>query len=306
MFSGQSSSQFEGKIMIQRRAKSYGRRRAGLIGFSALFTTGLALSAPFLDPRYRETQRSYLPSAAEKKLWKDQKEWRATDFESYLPYTTGHLCHVSKAAVLSPEECDLLVEEVKEQPMAIYADEQLPDGSFAPPRTQFITNVGYTLSEKRGLGLLRKAWYKSILPLLLKQFGHYFPPSAELRIAYAVVNSYDGEHVFGKRVLDTHNEPMVISFAIPLVAREEYQGGGTYIKAIDKTFALDKGFVISHASAIQHGATAISKGHRTVLVGFCILDEKHDAWSEEFFNAIENAEKELRFEDWDELQDLCP
>eukprot|EP00438_Fugacium_kawagutii_P028898 Skav225402 [mRNA] locus=scaffold2656:440332:440877:+ [translate_table: standard] len=181
--------------------------------------------------------------------------------------------------------------------MAIYADELLPDGTFTSPRAQFITNVGYCLCEDRGLGLLRKAWYQRILPLLMIQFEHYFPPSADLRIAYAVVNSYDAEHPFGKRDLFTHNEPMVISFAIPLVAREMYSGGGTYIKAIDKTFALDKGFLISHASAIQHGATAITKGHRTVLVGFCILDDKHDAWSQEFFNAISNAEIETSFGD---------
>mmetsp|Transcript_3745 Transcript_3745/g.4325 ORF Transcript_3745/g.4325 Transcript_3745/m.4325 type:complete len:299 (-) Transcript_3745:83-979(-) len=288
------------KIMkVRRQAKSEGRRRASLIGigFSSLFTTGLALSAPFLDPRFRETELSYLPSAAERMLWKDQKAWRTTEFESYVPYSTGHLCHVSKVPALSSEECDLLVEEVKEQPMAIYADELLPDGTFTSPRAQFITNVGYCLCEDRGLGLLRKAWYQRILPLLMIQFEHYFPPSADLRIAYAVVNSYDAEHPFGKRDLFTHNEPMVISFAIPLVAREMYSGGGTYIKAIDKTFALDKGFLISHASAIQHGATAITKGHRTVLVGFCILDDKHDAWSQEFFNAISNAEIETSFGD---------
>ena len=273
--------------------KSEVRRRACLTGFSILFTTGLALSAPFLDPRFRETERSYLPSASERTLWKDQKAWGPTDFESYLPYTSGHLCHVSKVAVLSSEECDLLLEEVKEQPMAIYADELLPDGSFPPPRTQFIVNVGYCLQEERGLRLLRKAWHKRILPLLMMQYGPLLPSSAELRIAYAVVNSYDAEHPFGKRVLDTHNEPMVISFAIPLVAREDYQGGGTYIKAIDKTFALEKGFLISHASAIQHGATAITKGYRSVLVGFCILDDQHDAWSQEFFEAISKAEIDL-------------
>ena len=60
---------------------------------------------------------------------------------------------------------------------------------------------------------------------------------------------------------------------VPLSARDEYEGGGTYVEPLGQAFALDQGCALLHPSAVRHAGHRITSGHRWVLVLFIIAEE---------------------------------
>lgn len=272
--------------------------------FTSSLVTGLGVAdaltipstGPFIDPQLRKAEVAYIPTRDKTKEWKplvQPRYKRDVDFESYCPYKDGHLVHATQTPVLTEEECDFLIQAVDRLPKLVYADEITPDGSLPPPRTKFVSNVGFDLGEE-AMQIVRRALYQRIYPMLQAQFATYLPKrnfvvpkrKAKLRVAYMTVVAYDAETAGAKTDLFVHNEPYVVSFEIPLVEKTQYKGGGTWIEALQKSFVMDRGSMTSHASGIQHGGCAITAGKRYVLVGFCILDEKHDDWSRRFFDQV--------------------
>jgi hypothetical protein len=265
----------------------------------------IAALAKFVGPELRKTATAYIATEQELTHWKQhqgvhgQGFQAGIDYESHLPYQNGHLVHLSKTPVLTKEECNVLYQAVEDLPKFVFADEVLLDGTHPPPRTKFNVNVGMDLDET-AVQVVRRALYERVYPMLQAQFAPYLRhlrqhqqiPSGDdegaalLRVAYTVVVSYDAETLNGKRELFLHNEPYVVSFSIPLVPRSYYKGGGTVFPALRQSYVLEQGHMVSHASGIQHDGERITKGKRSVLVGFCVLGEQHDDWSRQFLNQV--------------------
>jgi len=73
----------------------------------------------------------------------------------------------------------------------------------------------------------------------------------------------------GQRSLSLHKDGSHLSFNIALQSFDsDYKGGGTYVKAINRTIHIKKGDVLFHPSALYHKGVEITDGVRYILVGF--------------------------------------
>jgi hypothetical protein len=55
-----------------------------------------------------------------------------------------------------------------------------------------------------------------------------------------------------------------------LSKRSEYEGGGTYIHALQRTIVLQQGQVLCHPGELYHKGVDITKGSRRLVV--CFMD----------------------------------
>ena len=124
-------------------------------------------------------------------------------------------------------------------------------------------------------------------------------PSAEsLWIYRGLVISYDA--AAGLTHQPIHRDGALISCVVPLSARDEYEGGGTYVEPLGQAFALDQGCALLHPSAVRHAGHRITSGHRWVLVLFLNREEMHEgehgrrfrARAQEYFAASQEEEEE--------------
>jgi predicted 2-oxoglutarate/Fe(II)-dependent dioxygenase YbiX len=70
--------------------------------------------------------------------------------------------------------------------------------------------------------------------------------------------------------VEMHYDGCHLTTTIMLSDRSEYQGGGTYFRALRKTIKLRKGQVLVHPGDLYHKGVDISKGKRKMIV--CFMD----------------------------------
>lgn len=76
--------------------------------------------------------------------------------------------------------------------------------------------------------------------------------------------------------LEPHRDGSVLSFTVTLTPPQEYEGGGTFFDALDDgshggigvVRAPRAGDAVLHSGKLLHGGHVVTKGQRTVLVGF--------------------------------------
>ena len=135
------------------------------------------------------------------------------------------------------------------------------------------------------LEFLKVALEERIYPALRTQFGTYLPDPAKLRVADGFVVKYDADA--GQRELRPHRDGSVLSFNVALNPSSEYEGGGTWFASLDDAVRIERGCMVSHASALLHGGHGITSGRRYIMVAFVIL-EGYDSWSMRFYNQVRN------------------
>jgi hypothetical protein len=203
------------------------------------------------------------------------------DYESQIPHESGHLLHKTTRQILSPEECNAIVQEAESM------------GSLMGWTTKRHGNYPTTdiplVELPDTLKFLRKSLVQRIYPLLRMQFKDYLPPgdaAYKLRVADGFVVKYDAEGG-GQSELKPHRDGSVLSFNIALNSAEEFEGGGTWFQSLNDAVKIDQGQMVSHASGVLHGGHAITSGKRYILVAFVIL-EGYDSWSMRFYNSVRN------------------
>jgi hypothetical protein len=197
--------------------------------------------------------------------------------KTLIPFNTGHLLHETTAPIISPDECQRIVDEAE----AIAA------------RTAWTTNrhgnyptTDLPLAELPAtLSFLQVALEERIYPALRSQFGSFLPDPSKLRVADGFVVKYDA--AAGQKELKPHRDGSLLSFNIALNPSTEYEGGGTWFASLDKAIKMEQGHMVSHASGLLHGGQGITAGTRYILVSFVILEE-YDSWSMRFYNQIRN------------------
>jgi len=65
-----------------------------------------------------------------------------------------------------------------------------------------------------------------------------------------------------------HYDGCHITWQIMLSARDEFEGGGTYIRALRQTIKLNLGQVLVHPGKLMHKGVDITSGRRLLIVGF--------------------------------------
>ena len=78
--------------------------------------------------------------------------------------------------------------------------------------------------------------------------------------------------VYNQNSLSMHRDGSIISFNILLNNHNDFIGGGTYFKHINKIITINQGQCVIHSGKLLHSGNAITNGERYILVGF--LDVK--------------------------------
>lgn len=208
----------------------------------------------------------------------EEEVYSTNDYESRIPYESGHLLHKTTRQVFTPEECRSIVDEAE----AV--------GELMGWTTQRHGNYPTTdiplVELPETLKFLRKSLVQRIYPLLRMQFKEYLPPGNagyKLRVADGFIVKYDAEG--GQSELKPHRDGSVFSFNIALNPATEFEGGGTWFQSLNDAVKIDQGQMVSHASGVLHGGHAITSGKRYILVAFVIL-EGYDSWSMRFYNNV--------------------
>ena len=95
--------------------------------------------------------------------------------------------------------------------------------------------------------------------------------------------------------LPLHSDQSILSFTIALNDPSEYEGGGTYFRALDdggsdaSALRSPKGHLLCHSSALMHGGHPISSGVRYILVAFCTVDPAYMPWAARWFDHVKGV-----------------
>lgn len=73
--------------------------------------------------------------------------------------------------------------------------------------------------------------------------------------------------------LDLHRDATPLSLNILLNRPDDFDGGGTFIEADERVYALDQGDCLVHSGKLAHAGMPVTRGHRFLLVAFIdVLD----------------------------------
>ena len=111
-------------------------------------------------------------------------------------------------------------------------------------------------------------------PLMAHQFGlgEVGVDGRDLQVHDAFIVRYDAEG--GQRHLPVHTDDSSHSFTIALNDYESYEGGGTYICSLGRSYRPSVGGILTfRGDQIQHGGDPVVRGTRYVIVGFLYVDK---------------------------------
>ena len=230
-------------------------------------------------PGYAETKLPFIIEEGERGRVNPVTFDTDRDFEGRIPYNDGPLLFKTKGPILTPSECQNIVNEAELVASQISWTKNR-HGNF--PTTDLpIVELPETLE------FIKRALVERIYPMLSAQFGNYLPDATKLRVADGFVVKYDAAG--GQKELKPHRDGSVLSFNIALNPSSEYEGGGTWFSSLgdDDVVKIEQGEIVSHASALLHGGHGITSGRRYIMVAFVIL-EGYDSWSMRFYNQVRN------------------
>ena len=89
----------------------------------------------------------------------------------------------------------------------------------------------------------------------------------------------------GTEMHTDNSEFVYITLNVMLSADDDFSGGGTYIKAIDKTIHLKQGEMLIHLGDLEHAGVEINSGVRRLLISFFACE-----WENEELNIAKPEE----------------
>lgn len=180
--------------------------------------------------------------------------------------------------IVTDEECAAIIAEaqetiaqgLKEDAAAATAEDgENSDNQQERARARTNSQLGEaTLSSMpKARAWLQGALKERFLPILQDRFG------------VDHLTLYDGL-VLGaqapSRSQPIHRDACLLTLNVALTCpTNDYQGGGTYIEALDETLTIPKGQLLCHAGGAMHAGVGITQGERWVLVLF-VLGRDHD------------------------------
>jgi hypothetical protein len=187
---------------------------------------------------------------------------------NFLP-KNGNTIFESLSPVLSEDECAFILEEARETIAKGLIEEnsknENDNESTEKQRANSISNS--QLGEARLSNMPKtREWLQEALrtrfyPLLKDRFG----------VDDLVL--YDGlvlGNLAPTRSQPIHRDASFLTLNCALSARGDFEGGGTYIEALDDTLQIDKGHLLCHAGSAMHAGNAITRGERWVFVLFLL------------------------------------
>ena len=115
----------------------------------------------------------------------EARQYSQDDFESLIPFQSGHLVHKTKEQVLTTEECQRIVHEAETVASRM--------GWTTSRHGNYPTTDIPLVELPETLEFLKRALVERIYPLLTAQFGELLPDATKLRVADGFVVKYDAE-----------------------------------------------------------------------------------------------------------------
>jgi tetratricopeptide (TPR) repeat protein len=213
---------------------------------------------------------------------------------NFLP-KNGNTIFESLSPVLSEEECSFILEEARETIAQGLIEENSGNENEPTEKRRANSISNSQLGEARLSNMPKtREWLKEALktrfyPLLKDRFG----------VDDLVL--YDGlvlGNLAPTRSQPIHRDASLLTLNVALSAPGDYEGGGTYIEALDETLQIDRGHLLCHAGSAMHAGNAISRGERWVLVLFLLGEHQPQLARRCHAKAIEH----MRLNDFDQAE----
>ena len=170
--------------------------------------------------------------------------------------------------ILSPQECRQAIQWAED------AAKERPEG-WTTSRHYAVPTTDLPVHEiPKLLDFFNNILANRLRPLMARQFGQgeVGVDGCGLHVHDAFIVRYDAEG--GQRHLPVHTDDSSHSFTIALNDLSDYDGGGTYICSLGKSYRASVGGAFTfRGDQIQHGGDPVVRGIRYVIVGFCYVDK---------------------------------
>ena len=183
------------------------------------------------------------------------------------PFGFEDLARVSCQPLLTPEECQVLIDEadgINEHKRSI---EWMVGGArYGTPSDR----VGALMPLERlpkSFQLINEQLLPRIFASVVEAFECCADHPSDLRLGGARVVRYDAAE--GQVELGMHRDFLALTVNIALNDPTEFEGGGTIVEALSKSpIRLKRGHALIHPGDVRHAGTSITSGSRYVLVLF--------------------------------------
>ncbi len=186
---------------------------------------------------------------------------------NYLP-KNGNMLFESKSPVLTEAECSFIIEEARETILqGLIQEREDAESAEGSQQNQQSTITNSQLGEARLSNMpktrdwLRKTLATRFYPLLKDRFG-----TDDIIL-------YDGlvlGNLAPTQSQPIHRDASLLTLNVALSSTSDYDGGGTYIEALDDIMQIEKGHLRCHAGCAMHAGNAISRGERWGFVLFLL------------------------------------
>lgn len=170
--------------------------------------------------------------------------------------------------ILSPQECKRAIQWAED------ASKERP-GGWTTSRHYAVPTTDLPVHEiPKLLDFFNDVLANRLRPLMGQQFsqGEVGVEGCGLHVHDAFVVRYDAEG--GQRHLPVHTDDSSHSFTIALNDLSDYDGGGTYICSLGKSYRPSVGGAFTFRGDQMHGGDPVVRGIRYVIVGFCYVDKQ--------------------------------
>jgi predicted 2-oxoglutarate/Fe(II)-dependent dioxygenase YbiX len=209
-----------------------------------------------------------------------EKEWTSFSFDkkkndsSIIDDVPPHLfsyddlARTSLEPLFSAEDCAAIIQEAEH--VARWRNAQSL-AAYARNASTFVS-VGNLPKASYWLdGALARVLYPAIESVFSREELYFSVPY--LRCSAASIVKYNA--TAGQTSLGVHRDGPLIAITIPLNPLTDYDGGGTYIEALNNietttstggVLKLNTGHVLMHPAMLRHGGATITRGLRYIMV----------------------------------------
>mmetsp|Transcript_29097 Transcript_29097/g.78768 ORF Transcript_29097/g.78768 Transcript_29097/m.78768 type:complete len:516 (+) Transcript_29097:221-1768(+) len=204
-------------------------------------------------------------------VYRDIGERNAGVDATYLP-NNGNAIFESRSPVVTAEECSFIIDEARETIARGLIEEEQSQPNESSPSPSSNTQRAYAISNSQ-LGEARLSNMPKTRAWLRETLQTRFYPLLENRFGLENIVLYDGL-VLGNqaptRSQPIHRDASLVTLNVALSSPDDYDGGGTYIQALDEILTIDRGHLLCHAGSAMHAGNAITRGERWVFVLFLL------------------------------------
>jgi hypothetical protein len=249
----------------------------------------------FTDSDFEDARPSIVESWHEYSHDHQHKNYDRSLHRPVFPFGLDDLARVSRTPLLTPTECQILIDEADGVNEDRNKNEWMEGGArYGTPSDK----VGALMPLERlpkSFELINKKLLPRIFASVVKAFDCCANHPSDLRLGGARVVRYDA--AAGQVELGMHRDFLALTVNIALNDPAEFDGGGTVVEALSrKPIRLPKGHALIHPGDVRHAGSSITSGSRYVLVLFLMSKTiiPHDRylgeWAEQCMGIAVNSQ----------------